>query len=1316
MKTRIYLGEDVVVATKQINRYKIEFSANPSNSTRIAFDIKKNGVIVENVDKTFNGTTSNLSLTITGLTPTITAENLLGNLEIYNTNSITTYQLATEVNSYGNLDIYIDVVGDIADVFTFTSLSNTTGGKVTLINVGQISTYNETEIGYSLLDLYEDENVELTSKLSDIEKLSNVFTDFSNSFNVPATANNNEILKHYYDVDIDNTFNANIRVNGYIEIDSFPLRFGKIQLESIKLKNQRPDSYKITFYGALVQLSDLFGDDTINLLDYDKVITGNTETFIKVRNLIGQFDFEYNSSNFIDSFDSPSFKGGDLITPLIAYADRDWNYGSNDSLDIATSGGAILDSELFQALRIIKILEAIEGKYNLNFSRQFFGGATFNNLFMWLNGNEKPLSVENNVNFIDGLTDSGSWSGPDVVIDDFIQLDTTNDYLTIFVPRIGTTLRDFADCEFWVRPLVYDLSNSSTQFKVIARNYDTGEILAESDLRTGNDTTSTPSLFLKFKQRSVDYTMRIKFTIQLLNTATFNFRVFINMFITPSVGGTSYSNRVRQTVPNTQTITANRTISSMLPKMKVIDFVQGIMKQFKLIIRPVSENKFYVNTLNGYYSEGNILNITEFVDNKEVTIERPEIYKNIKFKYQKTNNVLGRRFRETNDPINDEIGYGDLNSLYASIDSKNELNVELPFENMLFERLSVLQPSAQAGQITDWLIGQSISTSDNTTFSKNNSKPILFFSNGMIGNVAYPIKVKFGSDTANNIVYTHLIGNTNDELLDQVTDTINWGAEVDPWHNQVVSNSLYLNYWSDWVNTIYDLKQRKFTYEGYLPPRFIEELSLNDRLLIGNQRFKINDYKINLLDGKTQLTLFNDIFDWNAYSFPSSIVYNERSFSPNGWYMTDTIDNGDSAYIYGSFTGYNSTAYGRIVKLLPNGDVDTSFNTGTGFNNNSFGFQSIVKQTDGKLVVTGNFTSFNGTARNRIARLNTDGSLDTSLVVGTGFNNITSGVEVDSQGRIVVCGSYASYSGVSANRIIRLLSGGTVDTSFVYGTAFNNVTNSVVINSDDSMYVGGYFSTYSGITSNRIIKLTAGGTVDTSFNVGTGLNSNTSNQPVGLISDGDGGVYVFGYFTTYSGITANRLTKLLPTGQIDPNFNIGNGFNGPVITAYKVLNDKLLISGTFTSFNGLTVSNGTIVLNSDGSIYRTFSGNYNNIFTIGNRFYGNLNNGVTELIDDESLPTISPTTIIANAGVKYYGINILKNFNWSVTKIDLGYGTDWIDITTPSGTRATEVVIRIEEKATQSAPQVYQPRYMILRFNFDGIYREVTIVQNGLEQ
>ena len=216
-----------------------------------------------------------------------------------------------------------------------------------------------------------------------------------------------------------------------------------------------------------------------------------------------------------------------------------------------------------------------------------------------------------------------------------------------------------------------------------------------------------------------------------------------------------------------------------------------------------------------------------------------------------------------------------------------------------------------------------------------------------------------------------------------------------------------------------------------------------------------------------------------------------------------------------------------------NGGVDTTFNTGTGFNSNLYGFQSIRKQPDGKILATGNFTSFNGTARNRIARINTDGSLDTSLVVGTGFNNLTSGIEVDSQGRIVVCGSYTSYNGTTSQRLIRLNSDGTVDTST--GTnGFNNVTNSVVINSDDSMYVGGYFSTYYGVTSNRIIKLNSDFTIDTTFDVGTGLNSNTSTQPVGLISDGSDGVFVYGHFTTYNGVSANRLTKLLPTGEVDP--------------------------------------------------------------------------------------------------------------------------------------------------------------------------------------
>ena len=117
---------------------------------------------------------------------------------------------------------------------------------------------------YDLLDLYKDETINVTSKLSDIEKLSSVFSDYSNSFTIPATPNNNRIFRHYYDYTIDNAYNANIRINSYIEVDTLPFKFGAIQLEGVTLKDFQPESYKITFFGGVTQLSDLFGEDTIN--------------------------------------------------------------------------------------------------------------------------------------------------------------------------------------------------------------------------------------------------------------------------------------------------------------------------------------------------------------------------------------------------------------------------------------------------------------------------------------------------------------------------------------------------------------------------------------------------------------------------------------------------------------------------------------------------------------------------------------------------------------------------------------------------------------------------------------------------------------------------------------------------------------------------------------------------------------------------------------------------------------------------------------------------------------------------------------------
>jgi hypothetical protein len=1206
----------------------------------------------------------------------------------------TNEQMASDFRSFASL--FSSLTAIYQDGTTYASIFMNNGSPI--INVVYSNSFgyadgiieDVTENQWELLTMFKDETLEITSKLNDIEKLSNVFMDVTNTFTVPA-AENDHIFKHYYDSDIDDPINANIRLDAYLEIDSFPFRYGKVQLEGVTLKKQRPDNYKITFYGGLLQLTDLFGEDTIDRLDYDKVIVGQSKDYVKYRDNLSRLNFEMNETNWYGALNDPSFKDGDVMTPLISYTDRDWEYGTDDSDDIGDNEGKIRPDEVRPAIRIIKLIEAIEAKYGVSFTRNFFGTAQFNNLFMWMNESDTFATETwyrysmNPITSAIGFPNDGS-----IILtnDNYIQINGQASNLAYVYLRI---IPDNYDIKYSVR--LKDINGNVLKEIIDVKG------LQNLYYAVSPSASNSERITTCYAEVSTTFTNAIQINFELFRKDG----NYGDILCKVNSVGTEYS------------FLANMELEKALPKLKVLDFLQGLMKQFKLVIRPLSGNQFYIDTLNNYYNDGNVLDITPYVDNETCTIERPLIYKTIKFKYQKTNNATGAEFRERFDPINDEIGYGDLFAEYPEVESGSELTVDLPFENMMFERLIVQSPNANANDPTNIYIGQSISVSDDGSVSKNKSKPILFYNNGLIDISSSPILCRFkDTDSNQSLDYVYLVGNTNDELIAQVTDTLNFNSDIDPWHGQIVANSLYLNYWEDWVNTIYDLKQRKFTFEGFLPPRYVEELSLNDRLIIGSNRYKINDYKINLLDGKTKLTLFKDIYEWNAYNFPTEFTLNERAFSPNGWFMTDTINNGESAYIYGSFSGSNSTNYGRIIKLLPNGDVASDFNTGTGFINNSFGFQSIYKQNDGKILATGNFTSFNGTAMNRLARLNTDGSLDNSLVIGSGFNNVTSGVDVDSQGRIIVAGTFTSYSGVSSRCIIRLTSGGTVDTA-VGLNGFSNATNSVVVNSDDSLYVGGYFTGFSGTVSNRLIKLTSGFTVDSSFNVGAGLNSNTSNQPVGLVADVDDGVFVYGFFTTYSGQSANRLVRLTSTGQIHPNWYIGSGFNNSISSVYKVLNDKLLVYGPYTQFNGLSVPNGLLVLNPDGSIYRNFNGNYVNVFTIGNRFYGNLANGVTELIDDEELPILSSNSIIANAGAKYYSVNVLKNVNWSVSAVDAGYGTDWVEITTPSGTSSSEIVFRVNDKTNQTVPDLYQPRYVILRFDFDGIYRDVLITQNGLQ-
>ena len=118
------------------------------------------------------------------------------------------------------------------------------------------------------LDLFNDEKISVTSAVSNFNDLGKIFTDFSQSFTIPASKNNNKILSHWYESSLDNGYDHRKRYDAYIEIDYLLYKKGNIQLEKANKKNGFIESYTITFYGNLTQLKDKFKDDKLNKIDF----------------------------------------------------------------------------------------------------------------------------------------------------------------------------------------------------------------------------------------------------------------------------------------------------------------------------------------------------------------------------------------------------------------------------------------------------------------------------------------------------------------------------------------------------------------------------------------------------------------------------------------------------------------------------------------------------------------------------------------------------------------------------------------------------------------------------------------------------------------------------------------------------------------------------------------------------------------------------------------------------------------------------------------------------------------------------------------
>jgi len=366
----------------------------------------------------------------------------------------------------------------------------------------------------------------------------------------------------------------------------------------------------------------------------------------------------------------------------------------------------------------------------------------------------------------------------------------------------------------------------------------------------------------------------------------------------------------------------------------------------------------------------------------------------------------------------------------------------------------------------------------------------------------------------------------------------------------------------------------------------------------------------------------------------------------NGSVNTAVVQPDGKLILGGNFTQYNGTSANRIIRLNSDGTIDSSFNSGTGFSNQ---VNQIVLQPDGKILVGGVFVIYNGSTSNRIIRLNSDGSIDSTFTTGAGFNGTVEAIALDEFGQILVGGNFTSFVGQTRNRLVRLNSNGSLDTTLNIGTGFSLAVKSIVSQPDGQIIVGGNFTTYKGIPQTRLIRINYLGVKDTTFNVGTGFNG----QIYSMAQQSDGKIIAVGIFTSYNGTQVNGIVRLDSTGAIDSGFVYGTGFDyrgtsvessDDRIRKVKILsNGQIMIAGGFTSYNG-NLANSLIRLNSDGS--------YDSQFKIGQGF----NSAVYDVIAKSNDQYLVVGKFTANNQLNYNRIVRLNKDNSLDKTFNIGTG------------------------------------------------------------
>jgi len=670
------------------------------------------------------------------------------------------------------------------------------------------------------MDLFNDEKISVTSSIQNINDISKVFTDYSQSFTIPATKNNNSIFRHWYENKVDNGFNQLVRYSGYITINGEVFRVGKWQIESASVKDNRILDYKITFYGNLKSMLDSFGEDKLKdvetLNDYTITYTGE-----RVQDLI-----ESNTSL-------------NIMFPLIS-SQRVWQYGTGGTNDISQNSHHIHYTELAPALKLSRVFDAIESKYGISFNGNFLTQSRFNSAYLWLKNKEvfTATSAPTRVNLTTIVQDDSG----------FITYNTVNNTYEISNGAAPSVNKVFYAS--------IGLSASTTWILTVFKN----------GVNYVNFTGTGNTINVNLPQEDAEYYL----TIQTGTACSYTGTLYGAFDLWDDPFGyfewITYANEVNVLGSTNSQLD----LTQYVPDIKVADFVSGVLKMFNLTAFSFDETNYTLEQLENWYYQGDIKDFSQYTVT-DFDYERIKPYKKISFQYEKCESLMNRAFYD-----NAAREYGNLE--YPFNTDGADYTIKLPFENLLFNKFTG----------TSLQVGYSI----NKDLQPYIPKPIILY---RLGKADCDFYLNNGSST-NNILSYNVFG--QDTTYQGATHSLNWGIEISSYYLQAITNSLFNDYYLAYLSNLYSLKSRMVKVTMRLPYTEMLKLKLNDRIVIRDKRYIINQYTTDFDTFETKMELIQDFrsvlfgnsFAQTINSSAQTLRFNTVSQEPLLWSVQQDLN------------------------------------------------------------------------------------------------------------------------------------------------------------------------------------------------------------------------------------------------------------------------------------------------------------------------------------------------------------------------------------------------------------------------------------------